>query len=76
MGTGISTDFNTIFQIVREEMKYDGGAEYVPNPLKSYQYFTQADLSKASKELEFNPEYDIRKGVREMIQSPLHSSSK
>ena len=76
VGTGISTDFNTIFQIVREEMKYDGGAKYVPNPLKSYQYFTQADLSKTSKELEFNPEYDIRKGVREMIQSPLHSSSK
>ena len=76
VGTGISTDFNTIFQIVSEEMKYDGGAKYVPNPLKTYQYFTQADISKASKELEFKPEYDILKGVREMIQSPLHSSSK
>jgi UDP-glucose 4-epimerase len=69
VGTGRSTDFNTIFGIVKEEMKYENEAKYIPNPLKSYQMFTQADISKTTRELGFNPEYDIRKGVREMILS-------
>jgi UDP-glucose 4-epimerase len=67
VGTGRSTDFNTIFDIVKEEMKYEKDAKYIPNPLKSYQMFTQANISKTARELDFTPEYDIRKGVREMI---------
>jgi UDP-glucose 4-epimerase len=69
VGTGRSTDFNTILGIVKEEMKYEKEAKYIPNPLKSYQMFTQADISKTTRELGFAPEYDIRKGVREMILS-------
>jgi UDP-glucose 4-epimerase len=69
VGTGKSTDFNTIFGIVKEEMKYEGVAKYTPNSLKSYQMFTQADISKTARELGFAPEYDIRKGVMEMILS-------
>ncbi len=67
VGTGMSMDFISIFRIVKEEMKYDGDAVLVDNPLKSYQRFTQADMSKTSRELGFVPEYDIRKGVREIL---------
>ncbi len=37
VGTGKTTDFNRIFHIVKEEMRYQGETEHVPNPLKSYQ---------------------------------------
>ncbi len=68
VGTGKSTDFNTIFNIVREEMGYQGEADHVPNPLKSYQMFTLADITKTREELKFNPRYEIRDGVRKMIK--------
>jgi UDP-glucose 4-epimerase len=69
VGTGGSVDFNSIFKIVKEEMGYDGDAVRIPNPLKSYQLFTQAVMEKSNDELKFFPEYDVRKGVREMIES-------
>ncbi|MEM4058780.1 MAG: NAD-dependent epimerase/dehydratase family protein [Thermoplasmata archaeon] len=53
IGTGTSTDFNTIFQIIKEEMNYKKEAVYVTNPLKHYQRFTQADLAKTKKDLDF-----------------------
>ena len=68
VGTGKSTDFNTVFQIVKEEMGYQGQPEYVPNPLKSYQTFTLADITKTMGELKFGPRYDIRDGVKKMIE--------
>jgi len=69
VGTGRSVDFNTIFKIVKEETGYEGDAVHIPNPLKSYQLFTQAVMKKSNDELKFFPEYDVRKGVREMIES-------
>lgn len=69
VGTGRSTNFNTIFSIIKEEMKYEKEAEYISNPLKSYQIFTQADISKTTREFSFAPEYDISKGIREMVLS-------
>ena len=68
VGTGKSTDFNTVVQIVKEEMGYQGQAEYVPNPLKSYQMFTLADITKAREKLKFETRYDIRDGVKKMIE--------
>ncbi len=71
IGTGRTTDFNTIFQIVKEETSYHGVAEYVPNPLKSYQMFTLADITKAKEELKFEPKFGIREGVKEMLKETL-----
>ena len=68
VGTGRTTDFNTIFQIVKEEMGYQDAAEYAPNPLKSYQMFTLADITKAKEELKFEPKFGIRDGVKKMIK--------
>ena len=46
-----------------------GEARHVPNPLKNYQYFTQADVSKAKRDLNFTREYNIAKGVTEIQES-------
>ena len=67
IGTGISTDFNTIYKIIKEEMDSNMEAKYEKNPFSSYQMFTQADIEKAKNDLGFTPEYDIRSGVREML---------
>jgi UDP-glucose 4-epimerase len=72
IGTGKSTDFNTIFGIVKKEMKYEKEAKYATNPLKSYQLYTQADVSKTMRELGFSPEFDIKKGIEDMIKSFSH----
>ena len=68
VGTGKTTDFNTSFRIVKEEMDYQGEAEHVPNPLKSYQMFTLADIKKTKEKLKFEPEYEIRAGVKKIIK--------
>jgi len=68
VGTGISTEFNEIFRIIKEETGYESYPEYIPNPLKSYQTFTQADMTKTKRELKFEPKYDIRKGVKKILE--------
>ena len=54
-------------------MNSDLEAEYIKNPLKSYQFFTQADMSKARRELGFAPEYNIAAGVRKMLSYDIDS---
>ena len=49
IGTGVSTDFNTIFKIIKEKMHSDIEAKYVKNPFTSYQMFTLANIEKARK---------------------------
>ncbi len=67
IGTGVSTDFNTIYKIIKEEMGSDVEPKYEKNPFSSYQMFTQAIMKKAKDDLEFTPEYDIRSGVKAML---------
>ena len=67
IGTGTTTNFNDIYRMVAEEMHSEVQAEHIPNPLKNYQYFTQADITKARKDLGFDPEFDLRSGIRKMI---------
>ena len=69
IGTGTTTNFNDIYRMVAEEMHSEIKAEHIPNPLKNYQYFTQADITKARKDLGFEPEFDLRTGIRKMISA-------
>ncbi|EQD31463.1 NAD-dependent epimerase/dehydratase [mine drainage metagenome] len=54
VGTGVTTTFNEIFNIIKEEMKSDISPTYSKNPFKSYQMYTKADISKITKEIGFN----------------------
>ena len=73
IGSGNSNTFTRIYEIVKEQMHCDLEAEYVKNPLKSYQLFTQADMSKTKNDLGFIPEYDIAAGVRKMLEYDIDS---
>ncbi len=74
IGTGVTTSFNDIYRIVAEEMHSDVKPRYVSNPLKNYQYFTQANIAKARRDLGFEPEFDLRAGIRKMIQADSRST--
>ena len=67
IGTGTTTNFNDIYRMVAEEMHSEVQADHIQNPLKNYQYFTQADIRKARKDLGFEPELNLRSGIRKMI---------
>ena len=69
IGTGITTDFNSIAKLVKEITGSDSSVEHIPNPLKSYQMFTQADLTKTSKDLDFRPKYDLRTAIKEILEA-------
>ena len=69
IGTGISTDFNTIYKIITEEMDSNIKSKCEKNPFSSYQMFIQANIEKAKNELGFYPEYDIKSGVRAMLST-------
>jgi len=49
-------------------MNYDGTPRYIPNPLRSYQVLTQADMNKTKRELKFEPSYEIRRRVRKILE--------
>ncbi len=69
VGTGTSLKFNEIFRIVKEEMGYDIEPRYEDIPFKTYQTFTRADMKKTNKELQFFPRYDVKKGVRKILEA-------
>jgi UDP-glucose 4-epimerase len=76
VGTGISTDYNTIAAMVKEITGSKSKIVHVPNPFKSYQMFTQADMEKSERELKFRPEYDLKGAIDEMFQKYLSRKTK
>ncbi len=68
VGTGKSLTFNEIYKIIAEEIGFSKKPIYIKNPLRSYQLFTQADISKAEKELRFKAKFDVRSGVRNILK--------
>jgi len=68
IGTGISTDFNSIAKLVKSITLSDSEIVHIPNPLKSYQMFTQTNISKARRDLKFQPHYDLKSAITEMYE--------
>jgi len=68
IGTGKTNSFNHILRVVCECMGRQVEPRYEPIPFKSYQMFTQANISKARQELGFEPQYDLKGGILETIR--------
>ncbi len=68
IGTGVTSTFNRIYEIVKEIFGTDLEPTYAPVPFKSYQYYTLADISKAKKELGFKPDFDLKSGIQEIAK--------
>ena len=68
VGTGITTSFNEIAEITRSICNSDSKIVHVDNPFRNYQMFTQADMRKAFRELQFKPSYDLKTAIKEMSE--------
>ena len=69
IGTGITTSFNEIADMVKRICKSDSRIVHVRNPFKNYQMFTQADMRKTFRELRFKPSYGLKTAIKEMSEA-------
>ena len=68
IGTGITTSFNDIAEMVKRISKSKSRIVHVKNPFRNYQMFTQADMTKTNSELRFKAAYDLKKSIKEMLE--------
>ena len=63
VGTGESYDFNTMVEMINDELGTDVDPEYVENPLPVYVHDTMADASKLRAATGWEPEIGFEDGV-------------
>lgn len=64
IGTGKETTFNEIVQLLNKILGTNIQPQYVPNPIKNYVYRTQADTTKAEKQLGFKAKTTLETGIK------------
>ena len=64
IGSGVSNDFNTIARMVKDTLGTSSRIVHVENPLKNYQKYTLADISKIRSETGWKPEVGLEEGIR------------
>jgi len=66
VGTGKSYDFNTVVELINDELGTDVEPEYVENPIPEsvYVHDTCADASKLQSETGWEPQIDFEEGIR------------
>lgn len=63
VGSGVSRSFNEIASAVKEAIRSESRIKHVPNPLKNYQMFTQADINAIRKDTGWSPTVDLNSGI-------------
>jgi UDP-glucose 4-epimerase len=69
VGTGKSTSLNDTVSTLNSILRKNIRPMYVKNTVKNYIYAQQADITKIKKILGYAPEYDLKKGVKEVVLS-------
>ena len=71
IGSGTSISFIELFNFIKSIFKDSSSEiEWVDNPIKDqYQNFTELDVSFAKEKINYEPEYDIYKGIIKYIES-------
>ena len=68
VGTGKAISFEDIVNILQNELEINNGKEYMPNPyVGSYQFFTQANIEKTKKYLDYEPRFSMEDGIKAYI---------
>ena len=78
VGTGISTSFNRLIEIIQSTLGTNCETDYFKNPYALYQNHTQADVSLVAREIGFKAEWTIETGIRDYLTQiyGLSTSSK
>ncbi len=63
LGTGKSYDFNTVVELLNEELGTDIEPEYIETPFDDYVHDTLADSSKMKEATGWEPQIDFEEGV-------------
>jgi len=70
LGTGDAYDFNTVVELINDELGTDVEPEYVENPIPEdvYVHDTCADPSKMREATGWEPRIDFEKGIRRVCE--------
>lgn len=68
VGSGRATTFNEIIKNLNKALGTNLEPEYIDNPYKHYQEYTQADLAETNKILKYFSIYDIKKGIKDYLK--------
>jgi UDP-glucose 4-epimerase len=68
IGSGGTYPFNDIADKARKITGSDSRIVHVENPLKNYQLYTQADISKIKRDVGWGPKFTLESGMREIIK--------
>ncbi len=63
VGSGAARQFNEVFGNLTTQLQIDVQVEYVDNPWKFYQNHTEADLTTAKSEINYEPRFQIEDGI-------------
>ena len=68
VGTAIARSFQDISDIVQKELNTSYETQYIPNPfIGSYQFFTQAVITKTKENLGYEPQFSLEDGIKDYI---------
>ena len=71
IGSGKSTSFNEVIDAINKALGSSLKPSYFDNPYDFYQDFTEADLSKAKKEIAYEPAFTTAEGIKDYITKYL-----
>ena len=69
VGTGINTSFNEVIEIINNLLGTNLSPTYIKCPIKNYVNDTLADISLAKSELGYEPKWDIKKGIKKLVDA-------
>jgi UDP-glucose 4-epimerase len=67
-GTGKSSSFNAVINILNEALLLDIQPTYLKNPIKNYVQDTLADTAKVEKELGFETQVSLKEGIKNIVK--------
>jgi UDP-glucose 4-epimerase len=73
VGTGIETDINRLYGLIRERTGYKGGSEHGPAKAGE-QYRSVLDCASIKKGLGWKPEFSLEEGLKETVEFFRHKS--
>jgi ADP-L-glycero-D-manno-heptose 6-epimerase len=70
VGSGVANSYNRIVDIINEILGQELEPLYSKNPYeKTYQNYTQADISKFHKEVGYVPKYSLKEGIKDYVKN-------
>jgi nucleoside-diphosphate-sugar epimerase len=72
IGSGVSTSFNDIVSMINLALDRDVKPKYKKNPVVNYVSHSLADISKAKKQLGFNPKVSLEEGIKRVTEEYLY----